>query len=303
MIAQVAEWLREPNPVMIKELRAILRRPRFFAFHILTLCAAAMIVILHFAEAESSFVRAMPDYDATETGRKLYYAMQLTLMTAIIVAVPGFCATSVSQEKDRKTIELLVSCSANPYTIVTGKFLNALVLTGVLILSAVPLLAMSFLFGGITVGHVIRFCCFLFFMTAFLSACVIYISCLMNSSLWSVITSYIASAVLGMFFVGCFHMVRMIPAVSDLYGIIARATQEQLTELRVSIVYAAVILPLAYCVWLTALLFTAAANSIDALPVYRLGNVGARYRAVAGTGFAIVINMTFLAIVLPCLGL
>lgn len=303
MIAHVVEWLQEPNPVMVKELRAILRQPRFFAFHILLLCAAAAVVILYFAEAEARFSRGASNYDATETGRRLYSAMQLTLMTGVIIAVPGFFATSVSQEKDRKTIDLLVSCSANPYTIVAGKFLTGITLVGVLILSTVPLMALSFLFGGITVGHVIRFCGLLLFMTAFLSACVIYISCLVNSSLWAVIASYIASAVLGLFFVGCFHIVEMVPAVSDLYGIVTRATQEQMTELRVSIVYAAVVLPLAYGVWLTALLFTAAASSIDALPAYRLGNVGARYRAVAGTGFAIVINMTFLAIVLPCVGL
>ena len=68
----------------------------------------------------------------------------------LLFIVPAVTAASISGERERQTLDLMLTTRMTAAQIVTGKLLGALSSLFVLILSSLPAVAMVFVYGGIT---------------------------------------------------------------------------------------------------------------------------------------------------------
>ncbi len=86
----------------------------------------------------------------------------------LLLIVPALTSGSISGERERQTLNLLLTTSMTPGDIVTGKLLASLSTVFVLIVSSFPILSLVFIYGGVTVKDIlILLCCFS--STAFLA--------------------------------------------------------------------------------------------------------------------------------------
>jgi len=85
--------------------------------------------------------------------------LQLCL-AVLAAALTG--AVTVSMEKDRRTLEMLLVSRLEDHELVLGKLAASLVRVALLLLSAIPVFAIVGLFGGVTAGQLVR----LFVVTA-----------------------------------------------------------------------------------------------------------------------------------------
>jgi ABC-2 type transport system permease protein len=139
------------NPVLSRELRGRIRGNRALIILVIYLTITAAVTLLVYAAAASSFSGGISD---PEAGRGIGKAIFLTVMTASLIQVcvitPSLTAGTISGEKERQTYDLLITTLLSPLQIAFGKLASALAFALLLILAALPMAGLSFLFGGVS---------------------------------------------------------------------------------------------------------------------------------------------------------
>jgi ABC-type Na+ efflux pump permease subunit len=94
--------------------------------------------------------------DAARFGLWLFWLLTWVQITLLIFFAALSGASSVTQEKDRRTFVLLLLTDLRNYEIVLGKLVGSLLQIGLFVAGAVPILALNLLLGGVTVEQVIQ---------------------------------------------------------------------------------------------------------------------------------------------------
>lgn len=142
------------NPVMIKELRGRMRGVRAFA--VITVYLALMsgfAGLIYLVYAAGS--RASGSAAAGEIGRVLFLGIVGIELLLIIFIAPAFTAGAITGERERQTYDLLRTTLLSTPSFVIGKLESALGYILLLLLAAIPLQSIAFLFGGVTEAEVV----------------------------------------------------------------------------------------------------------------------------------------------------
>ncbi len=143
------EWLRR-NPITLKEMRGRMRGRR--AFVVLTLNALLLggfVALLYLSYATSSSVSSSPRN--LQSLGKAIFAVTVGLQLLITCFTSSSAAVgAISSERERQTFELLRTTLLSARSLVLGKLWAALLFNLLLIMSAIPVASLSFLFGGVT---------------------------------------------------------------------------------------------------------------------------------------------------------
>lgn len=110
----------------------------------------------------------------------------------ILFIVPALTAGSISGERERQTLDLLLCTRLRPIDIIVGKLLSCLSTAFVLMLSSLPVLALVYIYGGISVLDLaVLFGC-LTVTTLFIGSVSILFSALMKRTTMATVLSYLA---------------------------------------------------------------------------------------------------------------
>lgn len=137
------------NPVMLKELRERMRGARAFAVITVYLALMSAFAILLFL-ANSPLTRGLTSSVTGDLGRVLFAGIVGLEMLLIIFIAPAFTAGAVTGERERKTYDLLQITLLPRPSFIIGKLESALGYILLLLLAAIPLQSIAFLFGGVT---------------------------------------------------------------------------------------------------------------------------------------------------------
>ena len=139
------------NPVMVKELRGRMRGVRGFAIITIFLGLMSFFTIL-------LYLLRVPQGGVVvtgELGRLLFIGVLFIELMLIIFIVPALTAGAITSERERKTYDLLQTTLITKATFVVGKMQSALGYIVLLLLSAIPLQSIAFLFGGVSESEMI----------------------------------------------------------------------------------------------------------------------------------------------------
>lgn len=81
---------------------------------------------------------------------KLYVFVGVVEFVMLMFIVPALTAGSISGERERQTLDLMLTTTMKPSDIVFGKLCASFSTMSILIVSSFPLLAISFVYGGVT---------------------------------------------------------------------------------------------------------------------------------------------------------
>lgn len=138
-----------PNPVMLKELRGRMRGVRAFvvlSVYLGLMSGFAILLYLVF----NSFTRGTGSAAAGEVGRVLFMGIVGIELLLILFIAPAFTAGAITGERERQTYDLLQTTLLSNPSFVMGKLESALGYIVLLLLAAVPLQSIAFLFGGVS---------------------------------------------------------------------------------------------------------------------------------------------------------
>ena len=78
----------------------------------------------------------------------LYLFVAALEFVMLICIMPAITAGSISGERERKTLELMMATKMRPWEIVVGKLMASLSTMALLVASSFPVIAMVFVYGG-----------------------------------------------------------------------------------------------------------------------------------------------------------
>ncbi len=136
------------NPVYRREIRVSSRSFRL-ALVLLTFNGILALVALLNMYSMLSQVRATAEiqYDSF---LDLYMFVAVLEFVMLIFIMPAITAGSISGERERQTLDLMLSTRLTPTQIVLGKLMSSLSTMVLLIVSSFPILALVFVYGGVT---------------------------------------------------------------------------------------------------------------------------------------------------------
>lgn len=174
------------NPVMLKELRGRMRGVRGFAIITIFLSLMSFFTIL-------LYLLRLPAGGVVVTGdlgRMLFVGVLFIELMLIIFIVPALTAGAITSERERKTYDLLQMTLISKATFVVGKMQSALGYIVLLLLSAIPLQSVAFLFGGVSESELILALIVLTISAVTLGAFGMFFSSITDSTLSATVRSY-----------------------------------------------------------------------------------------------------------------
>lgn len=177
------------NPIVLKELRGRMRGARAFAVMTVYLLLMSGFTTLLYIIASST--RDISGFSTGgQIGRTLFVGIVGIELFLVTFIAPAFTAGAISGERERQTYDLLRTTMLPPRALVTGKLFSALAYVFLLLIAAIPLQSIAFLFGGVTEGEVILAFIILMVTSIMLGAVGIFFSARTERTLAANITTY-----------------------------------------------------------------------------------------------------------------
>lgn len=175
----VARFLNDANPILLKEMRVLLRTPLFVrGLFVGTAAVAILILSIGGIAAGESAV-------ASEIGMVTFSAfVGLSFVACFFFQVAA--STSITLEREGKTFESVLLTGMSSWRFVLGKFQANFVVFSLVFVSISPVLGLVFLFGGVGVSHVLLALLYVSLTLAFAVALGIFVSAQAGSTRTSV---------------------------------------------------------------------------------------------------------------------
>ena len=179
------------NPVLRRELVDRVRGAKAVVF--LTLWLALLTAILLLAYQG---ITATSDFDSIDVnrlgrvGRELYEWVLFGMLLLVLFLVPGLTAGTITGERERQTLVPLQMTMMRPIDIIVGMLSAALAFLVLLVIAATPLLAVSFLVGGVGLLDVVRGVGMLLFTGLVLGSVCVWISARLRRTTAATVLAY-----------------------------------------------------------------------------------------------------------------
>ncbi|MBX3272768.1 MAG: hypothetical protein KF729_21075 [Sandaracinaceae bacterium] len=153
MIARIVEAARgaieDPNPILLKELRATFRTALFARFLYVSTGLVSLLVL------STGVIVASGDVPPASVGQGLLQLFLGTTLFVIALIAPGYAATAITSEREQQTWESLQLSGMSASRVVHGKFLAAYASFALVLVALAPVSGIGFLFGGVAPTQVV----------------------------------------------------------------------------------------------------------------------------------------------------
>jgi len=147
------------SAIGVKELRGRMRGRRAFAIitiYLLLLGGFALMVEKLVEANYSSGFGGQSAFAGAAIGQGVFAALLMLMTLQVAFLAPSSTSGSISLEREKQTLELLIATPISSLAIVLGKLLSALVYVFLLIAASIPLMAVVFVYGGVGPEDVLR---------------------------------------------------------------------------------------------------------------------------------------------------
>jgi len=160
------EFVASVVTIMVKELRSRMRGRR--AFIVLTVYLGILALITY-----GVYVIVAPNAQGITggggiggfggpanasalIGQSIFTLLSIFQLILICFIAPAFTAGQISLEREKQTLDLLISTPMRPGAIVIGKLAAALAFVVLMIVAAIPITAIVLMYGGASVDDIVR---------------------------------------------------------------------------------------------------------------------------------------------------
>jgi ABC-type transport system involved in multi-copper enzyme maturation permease subunit len=128
---------------------------------------------------------------AATIGHTLFSGLLMVETLLVLVLAPAFTSGAISLEREKQTLEMLVTTPLSRLGMVVGKLLSALVYVFLLIVASIPLASLVFVFGGVGPEDLVRGYAFLFALAFGMGAIGLFISALVRRTQTATVLTYV----------------------------------------------------------------------------------------------------------------
>ncbi len=187
-------WNLRVNPIYKQETRVSSRSFRLPLIILLFNTVLAVVALLNMYSMITQVRRTAEIQYSSFVG--LYIFVAVVEFVLLLFIVPALTAGTISGERERQTLNMLLTTHMTPWDIVLGKLGASLSNILLMIVSSFPILALGFIYGGVAWKDIVLLV-ICYGMTAILLGCVgVCCSAVFRKSTVATVVSYCGMAVL-----------------------------------------------------------------------------------------------------------
>lgn len=187
------EFTGAVGTIMVKELRSRMRGRRAFILLTIYLGLLALIAygvyLIAAPNANNGF--GMSANASAVVGSAIFLVLSIFQLILICFIAPAATAGQVSLEREKQTLDLLISTPMRPGAIVVGKLAAALAYVVLMIVAAIPITAIVLMYGGATIMDIVRQQIVLLAVAVGLGAVGLFYSALLKRTQAATVLTYI----------------------------------------------------------------------------------------------------------------
>ncbi|MBP7175855.1 MAG: ABC transporter permease subunit [Thermoclostridium sp.] len=179
------------NPILEKDMKTKLRGWRST---ILISCYVILLICILFVYFAGNNVFSPYSNGGFDPRMAIdAYNLIITFQFALLfLAVPAITATSVSSERERQTLDLMLVTNTPARKIIMGKIMVSLAHTMLLLIASMPVIGVVFFFGGIGFLDIFKLLLFYVLTSFFVASCGVFFSTVFKRNIVAIITTYIS---------------------------------------------------------------------------------------------------------------
>ncbi|PYI51733.1 ABC transporter permease [Paenibacillus flagellatus] len=184
MSAWRQKWI---NPVLEKEFRLrmrTIRSPLALLAYLIVIGLLALGYI--YMEMHNRGVRGFNP----ESSRMLFYFLSGAQLVLVCFMAPGLTAGVISGEREKQTLNILLTTQQSSATIILSKLFSALSFMFLIVFATLPVYSIVFLFGGISPGQLVSVFAFYVLVMIALGSIGVLFSTLLKKTVVSLIVTY-----------------------------------------------------------------------------------------------------------------
>ena len=175
------------NPVLVKEIKLRFRSVKSFTgllFYLLVMSIFVFgFIFLTTSLTGNGFFR--PDESFL-----LFSMMTYIQLGLILFITPGLTAGTVSSEREKQTLNILLTTAQTSFQIILGKLTSSIAFLLLLVVSGLPIYSMVFLYGGVSPGQIAVIFLFYFLTLLAIGSIGVMYSTLLRKTIVSMIATY-----------------------------------------------------------------------------------------------------------------
>lgn len=178
------------NPIVKKDMQVAARSMRLswglFAYE--AILAMAFLLAISVIQANSANIYSGGNvYSSMVT---LFPILAVAQVCIVALIVPIITASSISGERERQTLDIMLTTCMSPFSIVLGKVISAVLRILFFVAASTPIMALAFVVGGLSWGHLFWFLLTIILLSVLSGSIGIFCSALCRRSITAVILSF-----------------------------------------------------------------------------------------------------------------
>ena len=175
------------NPIFRREYFVMARSKKAFLAALLLLIALSLILFMLWPRSG-----VLSQFDSNE----IFSVFLTANLGIVILLVPAFTATAITEEREKGSFDLLFTTSLTPFEILFGKLASALAMVFTIVIISMPVTAICALSGGISVPLLLQTYGIIFLATLTYGLVGLAVSALFHRNFSSVMAAYAAIVLL-----------------------------------------------------------------------------------------------------------
>lgn len=120
----------------------------------------------------------------------VYSIIAISQFGLLLFLIPALTATAIAGERERQTLEILLTTNISPLRIIVGKLTSSISMMIILAISSLPILGLVFAVGGITFKDLLQVIVLIFVTGIYIGSIGIFFSCLYKKTSLATVFSY-----------------------------------------------------------------------------------------------------------------
>lgn len=175
------------NPVLRNESKIAVRSIKFTLMIFAYIAVLSVAVMIYYSSVNQ---QVFSNGLYLQSSKLFYVVMAIGQAVLLLFIVPALSSTSICSEREKQTLDILLSSKLTPLQIIIGKVSASSLRVIILIISTMPLYAIGSLTGVIKISNILELIVFFIVNTIFVSSIGVFISTCAKTSKVSTTLSY-----------------------------------------------------------------------------------------------------------------
>lgn len=210
------------NPILKRDILVNSRNARMMvAITLINILFAVIAGVLFATNRDASY----QTYYSNVAG--IFPILAMSEIEIIALVIPILTSTSISGERERQTLEVMLTTPVKHGTIVLGKLMSAMVTTFMYVIATLPFIAVAFTVGGLDWKLLFQYLGIIIYLDIYIGSIGIFFSCIKRTSVSAAISAIVTvvAVVLITYAAGkvCDSMMYTVNINSSSYGVYTAA--------------------------------------------------------------------------------